>query len=124
MAQASTEGGGGSVLVVDDESEVVAMLEAALAREGTRPYGSRWRYRARTARNGSFDAILCDIRMPGLDGHGLARGLATIRPDLVNRLLLMTGDVLRTRGLCLQSFMADCWKSRSTRGRSAAGFWS
>jgi CheY-like chemotaxis protein len=97
LAQASTEGGGGTVLVVDDEAEVVAMLEAALARDGHQVVTAADGAAAlELLRNGSFDAILCDIRMPGLDGHGLARALATIRPDLVNRLLLMTGDVLRT----------------------------
>jgi hypothetical protein len=35
------------------------------------------------------------MRMPGMDGPGLARALAVIRPDLMDRLLLMTGDVLR-----------------------------
>jgi DNA-binding NtrC family response regulator len=42
-----------------------------------------------------FDAVLCDMRMPRLDGPGLYRALETIRPDLIGRLLLMTGDVLR-----------------------------
>jgi nitrogen-specific signal transduction histidine kinase/ActR/RegA family two-component response regulator len=93
---ASAEGTGGDVLVVDDEAEVVAMLEEALARDGhrvmTAPDGAA---ALELLRAGDFDAILCDIRMPGLDGPGLARALAATRPGLMSRLLLMTGDVLR-----------------------------
>ncbi|UEM07855.1 PAS domain S-box protein (plasmid) [Skermanella rosea] len=88
--------GNGTVLVVDDEPEVVSLLEEILKREG---------YRVETADNGAsalellrdrrFDAILCDIRMPLLDGAGLLRMLEAHRPDLAGRVLLMTGDVLR-----------------------------
>ena len=86
----------GDVLVVDDETEVVAMLEEALGRDGhrvtTAPDGAAALERLRT---GNFDAILCDLRMPRLDGPGLIRELEAVRPDLAARLLLMTGDALR-----------------------------
>jgi PAS domain S-box-containing protein len=95
-------GVGGDVLVVDDEPEVVAMLEEALTRDG---------YRVVTApdgvaalellRQGRFGAVLCDLRMPRLDGPGLARELETIRPDLAARLLFMTGDTLRAAAAVL-----------------------
>jgi PAS domain S-box-containing protein len=89
-------GFGGDVLVVDDEAEVAAMLGEALARDGHRivtvPDGAA---ALELLRTGNFDAVLCDMRMPRLDGPGLYRALETIRPDLIGRLLLMTGDVLR-----------------------------
>jgi DNA-binding response OmpR family regulator len=89
-------GAGGDVLVVDDEPEVVAMLREALARDGhrvvTAPDGVAALALLRERR---FGAVLCDLRMPRLDGLGLARELEAIRPDLAARLLLMTGDTLR-----------------------------
>jgi PAS domain S-box-containing protein len=89
-------GGGGDVLVVDDEPEVIMMLEEALERDGhhvvTAPNGVA---ALEVLRTGHFDAVLCDIRMPYLDGPGLLRALEMIRPDLAGRVLLMTGDVLR-----------------------------
>jgi PAS domain S-box-containing protein len=89
-------GGSEAVLLVDDEPEVVMMLKEVLAKDG---------YEVVTAGNGvaalellrnrDFDVILCDIRMPQLDGPGLLRALQASRPNLARRLLLMTGDVLR-----------------------------
>ena len=82
--------------MVDDEPEVVAMLKEALGRDGhrvaTAPNGAAALEGLRTGR---FDAVLCDMRMPRLDGPGLLRVLDMIRPDLARRVLLMTGDVLR-----------------------------
>ena len=72
------------------------MLKEALAAEGhrvaTAPDGVA---ALELLRAGRFDAVLCDTRMPRLDGPGLLRALETVRPDLAGRLVLMTGDVLR-----------------------------
>jgi CheY-like chemotaxis protein len=89
-------GGGGDVLVVDDEPDLVALLEEALTRDGhrvvTAPDGVAALELLRVRR---FDAVLCDLRMPRLDGPGLLRTLDATSPDLAARLLLMTGDTLR-----------------------------
>jgi len=89
-------GGGWSILLVDDEPEVVMMLKEILAKDG---------YEVVTSGNGvealqllgdrHFDAILCDIRMPRLDGPSLLQALQERSPKLAQKLLLMTGDVLR-----------------------------
>jgi PAS domain S-box-containing protein len=89
-------GGCESILLVDDEPEVVMMLKEILAKDG---------YEVVTSGDGvealqllgerHFEAILCDIRMPRLDGPGLLRALQERSPELARKLLLMTGDVLR-----------------------------
>jgi CheY-like chemotaxis protein len=43
---------------------------------------------------GSFDLIVSDLRMPDLDGPGLHRHLRQHRPELLRRLIFITGDVL------------------------------
>ncbi|MCW2242391.1 PAS domain S-box protein [Azospirillum canadense] len=95
-AAAADGGVHGDVLVVDDEPEVVVMLKEALGRDGhrvvTAPDGAVARELLRAA---SFDAVICDLRMPRLDGLGLAAALAEERPQMAARLLLMTGDALR-----------------------------
>ena len=78
------------ILVVDDESEIRALLAEAL---------EHWGYRvalAGTAREAlellparPFDAALCDIRMPGTDGIELLRQLKRHDPSL--EVVVMTG---------------------------------
>ena len=39
-----------------------------------------------------FHAVICDVRMPGLDGVGLHERLQHERPDLLSRMIFVTGD--------------------------------
>jgi two-component system response regulator AtoC len=41
-----------------------------------------------------FDAIVSDVRMPGMGGKELVRELTRDRPELLERLILTTGDTL------------------------------
>jgi len=41
-----------------------------------------------------YDVILCDLRMPVMDGRALLAWLARHRPALCNRLAFITGDTL------------------------------
>jgi CheY-like chemotaxis protein len=95
-AAAVPAGPGGAVLVVDDEPEVAGMLGEVLARAGHRVViAAGGREALALLRGRSFDAVLCDLRMPDLDGPGLLAALAEERPELADRVLLMTGDALR-----------------------------
>ena len=88
-------GKGRRILVVDDEADIVNLLVEILTREG---------HQADTAPNGAaaltlvegreYDLILCDLRMPVLDGPGFYRELQQRRPELVRRLVFITGDAL------------------------------
>jgi CheY-like chemotaxis protein len=42
----------------------------------------------------SFDLIISDLRMPELDGPGLYRELAARYPDMLDRIVFVTGDTL------------------------------
>ena len=42
----------------------------------------------------AYDLILCDVRMPELDGPTLYRLLARQQPDLCSRVIFLTGDTL------------------------------
>jgi len=71
------------ILVADDDQVARELLAEALGREG---------YRVRVAASGEeclrmaeaevFDLALVDLRMPGLDGLAVLKGLAPIQPDL------------------------------------------
>jgi CheY-like chemotaxis protein len=84
-----------AVLVVDDEDGIAKALAYLLRRDG---------HHVDTAANGrlgvaklqerSYDLILCDLRMPELDGPGLYKEVATQFPHLLPRFVFLTGDTL------------------------------
>lgn len=81
------------VLVVDDEQNIVN----AVQRELNAPPFVRYRYTVEgftdpllalaRAREQSFDAVICDYRMPGMDGVELLKALAEIQPDCARLVL-------------------------------------
>jgi CheY-like chemotaxis protein len=82
------------ILVVDDEPLMAQPLADALAAEG---------YEIDMAVNGqralekindrAYDLILSDLRMPELDGVGLCRELESRQPDILRRMILITGAI-------------------------------
>lgn len=85
------------ILVVDDEPALRSGLEA---------FGSLRGFEVVTAADGpaalevirtqSVDAVVCDIRMPGMDGFAFVEHLRRERPGLADRTVLITGDVVAT----------------------------
>jgi signal transduction histidine kinase len=90
-------GGGATVLVVEDE----AALAAAVA-DGLRDAG----FQAETAPDGqaalarlagrTFDLVVCDLRMPRLDGPSFYRAITERFPSIARRVIFVTGDVAGT----------------------------
>ena len=84
-------------LVIDDEPEIALLLADAMEKAG---------YRCDVATGGSegkamiaadprgYDAVVCDLRMPDLDGPALFRWLEAHHPALAERVLFVTGDAL------------------------------
>ncbi|MBW2307822.1 MAG: PAS domain S-box protein [Deltaproteobacteria bacterium] len=85
-----------SILIIDDESTVLDIVAKLLNREG---------YRVDTASSGEhglqkmqerrFDLLICDFRMPGIDGKRLYWEIK--RKNLIDedKIIFMTGDVVR-----------------------------
>jgi two-component system CheB/CheR fusion protein len=96
---------GTSILLIDDEPNVQRSLRRVLQRSG---------YEVTTAGTGqeglvaleerSYAVILCDMRMPDLDGAGFYRELERRYPQLLPCLIFLTGDVLspETQGFLAQ----------------------
>ena len=86
---------GQTILVVDDEPELAAVLAEFLAADD---------HRVDTAENGvaaldklreaTYDLIISDLRMPQLDGPGLYHEVARHHPRLLRRMIFVTGDTL------------------------------
>ena len=78
------------VLIVDDERGIRSLLVKAFTRAG---YDARTASHARQAMglcaSEQYDALISDVRMPGMDGHELVRWVARTYPEI--RCILMTG---------------------------------
>ena len=90
-------GHGLRVLLADDEPALAgavadtlrdAGFEVILARDGEEALA---RARAQT-----FDAVICDLRMPRVDGPTFYRTIAGISPPQARRVIFVTGDVTGT----------------------------
>jgi CheY-like chemotaxis protein/anti-sigma regulatory factor (Ser/Thr protein kinase) len=82
----------GRVLVIDDEPLVVAAMARALAPEHDvlhAPEGATGL--EQIASGGPFDAILCDLTMPGMSGVEVHEQVRRRDPALAARMIFMTG---------------------------------
>jgi signal transduction histidine kinase/CheY-like chemotaxis protein len=90
-----------SALVVDDNQTNLQIVEAYLRKWGVRcttesdPKAALARVRG----GESYDLFLLDLRMPGMDGVELARGLRDAAPKARRLLLSSTGSEKKTEGL-------------------------
>jgi CheY-like chemotaxis protein len=85
----------GRILVVEDEPTVAQLIADVLGEDGHAVdvlLDSR-KGLQRLAQFG-YDLIICDLRMPHLDGSGLYRELLRRNNPLVRRLVFVTGDSL------------------------------
>ena len=88
--------GGLSFLVVDDEPDLAASLAEMLQGMGHRAIVAPSPAAAlEMARRGGFDAVIADLRMPGLDGGTLRRQLMAEDTSWAQRVLIMTGDTVQ-----------------------------
>lgn len=81
-------------LVIDDEAEILNLVSVVLGKVGASvvTLQDSTQLDAALAR-GLFDAVLCDLKMPGQDGLSVLRTLRQKQPELARRFLLMTGNL-------------------------------
>jgi DNA-binding NtrC family response regulator len=80
-----------TVLLVDDEADFVAVLAERLRARGLAvDTAENGRIALELAEQRTYDAILLDMAMPGLDGVETLKGLLAINPDL--QVILLTGQ--------------------------------
>jgi len=86
---------GTRVLVVEDEPTVARLIADVLEDEGMHVDVLLDGREAleRTTRE-SYDLVICDMKMPGIDGPHFYRSLLQARSPLQKRFLFVTGDVL------------------------------
>ena len=89
------EGAGKKILVVDDEESLLQMIKEELTSHS---------YEVVTVANGEsalrevsqqkFDAIVCDLKMPGLNGRQVYERLRVENPAASRRMVFVTGDII------------------------------
>lgn len=83
------------VLIIDDEPEIVELVSYTLRDEGHKIEGALNVNQAlEKLKDGHFDLIISDLKMPKLGGKDLYFLLKEQRPDLLKNLIFMTGDVI------------------------------
>jgi signal transduction histidine kinase/CheY-like chemotaxis protein len=101
----SREGVGKKVLVIDDEESILEMVRAALSESG---------YEVDVAKDGEsglrqmgqtrYDLTLCDWKMPGLNGQQIYERVRALSPEMSERMVFITGDVINGT---TQKFLQD-----------------
>jgi PAS domain S-box-containing protein len=87
----------GRVLVVDDESPVRELIRRHLEAEGhTVELACQHEEAFARLEDREFDLVLLDIRMPGMDGREVYRGILKRWPYLEGRVIFITGDMSDT----------------------------
>jgi DNA-binding response OmpR family regulator len=80
-----------SILVIDDEFDIVNPIKRSLQKQGFNAYGFTDPLLALEHfknNSNSIDLILCDIRMPQMNGYELVRKIKTLQPKV--RVILMS----------------------------------
>ena len=90
-------GGGALALLVEDEPALAAAVAEALTDAGFRVdrAGDGEEALARV-REDTYDLVICDLKMPRLDGPAFYRAASEFVPGLPQRLVFVTGDVAGT----------------------------
>ena len=85
----------GSILVVDDEPQLAELLAELLAAAGHEVSTAGGGEEALSLLgSGHWDLVLCDLRMPGMDGPTLYREVARRHAGMERRFVFLTGDTM------------------------------
>jgi len=86
------------VLLVDDERDFLDALAARLEQRGLKVTASDSAERAvELVKKSSFDAVVLDLKMPGMDGLETLKAIKKIRPEI--QVILLTGHATVQKGI-------------------------
>jgi two-component system NtrC family sensor kinase len=95
LAPAKAVHTGRSALIVDDEPDVGLVLSEMLSALGMRcDVVTSGETAVERLKARDYDAIICDVRLPGIDGPALYAWIVEHRPYLRARTAFVTGDTL------------------------------
>ena len=88
---------GASILLVEDEAKLASAVADALGDAGyIVVHASDGEQALAKIAERAFDVVICDLKMPRLDGTQFYRELEVTRPEMTRRVMFVTGDVAGT----------------------------
>ena len=88
---------GASVLVVEDERALAAAVVEALSDAGLKvDHAGDGEEALARVRKKIYDVVVCDLKMPRVDGMTLYRAISAATPAMARRVIFVTGDVAGT----------------------------
>lgn len=82
------------ILVIDDEQLLLDLLSELLSKIGYEvDQALDCRKAAGLLKEGAYDAIFLDVKMPMMDGIGFYDKMRTHFPEIARRIIFLTGDV-------------------------------
>lgn len=104
------------VLVVEDEPALAAAVAESLTDAGfiVDRAGDGEEGLARLAEH-RYDLLICDLKMPKIDGVQFYRAMAAAAPALARRVIFVTGDVAGTTAERFLDETGCCWLSKPFR---------
>ena len=79
------------ILVVEDETATRTLLTAGLSSDFEVADAANGREAIEQLKGSRFDSVVLDLMMPVVDGFGVIHYLETSRPDLLGRVVIVTG---------------------------------
>jgi PAS domain S-box-containing protein len=97
LQSATNAPAGGSILVVEDEAKLASAVVDALRDAGYLvDHAADGEMALEKIDGQAFDLVICDLKMPRLDGKAFYRALEAAAPGLAKRVIFVTGDVAGT----------------------------
>jgi two-component system NtrC family sensor kinase len=105
VKQANQTANASRILIVDDEPVILDLLFEILEDLGhSIDTASNGMEATRKIKNGHYDLVLTDVRMPQMNGIDLYREIIAVRPDLEHKVIFISGDLVNPRTL---EFLAE-----------------
>jgi CheY-like chemotaxis protein len=88
---------GATVLIVEDEEALASAVAEALTDAGLKAeHAGDGEDALARVKQRTYDAVICDLKMPRMDGISFYRAIAATAPTLARRVIFVTGDVADT----------------------------
>jgi len=95
------------VLIVDDEEDQVEVMQYILRERYTTVGVNSGKEAIERLKSEVYDLIVCDVKMPGIDGAGVYDWVRENKPSMASRMLFSTGDTLGPRAEKIISRIGD-----------------